>query len=176
MEKRRIHDILFIGKQAGYLLTSNDYAEIVENMLTSRNSTMEIIENSNPLSSGHLRKPTIDIKEAKTSAQLYARRAAFAVSKNNTMFVAEKYQESIPPEYFEYFKNELDELVESRKKGQISAKVSKGKPKSTIRSNAMEVDPGEKVRSLWAWQMQSFPRTHAIIRLGQTLQDGGGST
>lgn len=144
IEKKRIHDISFVGKQVGCLLTSTEYAETVERVLTAGNSTMKIIRDFDPLNNEHLKKPKVDGKDVKTPAQLYARRAAFAVSKSNSVFVAAKYQESISEEHYEYFKNELDRLVESRKKRQISPEVSKGRPKSIVKSNAMEVDSDKK--------------------------------
>lgn len=49
--------------------------------------------------------------------------------------------------------------------------MSKGKPESIVKSNAMEVDSGREVQPSWALGIQSFSRTHEIIRLRLTLQD-----
>lgn len=43
--------------------------------------------------------------------------------------------------------SELNRVVESRKRRQVSADVGKGKPKSIINTNAMGADSGEKAQS-----------------------------
>ena len=139
IDKRKIYDISFVGKQVGCLLTTNDYVETVEKVLTRGGSSMKILRDFDPMSNEHLKRPMSDGGVKKAPAELYARRAAFAVSKSNNLLVATKYQENIPSEYFDIFRNELDKLVEARKRVS-KPKKSKGKAKRLTNVNEMEVD------------------------------------
>lgn len=67
-------------------------------------STIRVLEEFNPLSIETLRMPVGDNKEIKRSADLYARRAAFAASESRSLLVAVKCQQGLPKEKFGVFK------------------------------------------------------------------------
>lgn len=140
IDSKKIYDISFVGKQVGCLLTTTEYAPTVKKVLTSGRSTMKILENFDPLSEEHLKRQKTDNgQNTRRPEELYARRAAFAACKSNSVFVATKYQEKISDEYYEVFKNELNRLVRA-KKGATKTRKSKGKPKKYVDTNKMEVD------------------------------------
>lgn len=143
VDTKKIYDISFIGGQVASLLTSTDYAETVERVLTSGRSTLKILKDFDPLSGEHFRRTAQANQQNKTPIELYARRAAFAVCKSKSLLVATKYQQALTGEQFTAFKSELDKLMEAGNKPKRENK-GKGKPKIHINTNSMEVDDAKK--------------------------------
>lgn len=146
VDTRKIYDISFIGKQVGSLLTTNEYAAKVEEVLTSGKSTMKVLKNFNPLSSELIKRSTENNGPKKTPVELYARRAAIAVSKSKSLLVATKYQQNLPEEQYGLFKAELDKLMESKKKSPRN-KDNEGKPTKLKCANLMEIDDPNEAQS-----------------------------